>query len=154
MNTIDKQKIANRSKTIGEAEDALKAHKEKTFQNKIKVLKSSDMELAADVEGMYKDIKKAASAGNEKKYKQLMNKLNSKFQSASETAKGATLFKRTDQKPMSQKAKKIREEADSPGIYSDILERNKGGIAKKKKAKKKKPRGVGIASRGYGKAMK
>ena len=55
---------------------------------------------------------------------------------------------------MSQKAKEIREEADSPGIYSDVLKRNKGGIAKKKKVKKKKPRGVGIASRGYGKAMR
>tara|TARA_R110002050_G_scaffold153886_2_gene281641 strand:+ start:8620 stop:9081 length:462 start_codon:yes stop_codon:yes gene_type:complete len=153
MNTLDKKRLSNESKTIGEAEDALKAHKEKTFQNKIKVLKSSDMELAADVEGMYKDITKAASAGNEKKYKQLMNKLNSKFQSASETAKGATLFKRTGVNRLSQKAKEIREEADSPGIYSDVLKRNKGGIAKKK-TKKKKPRGVGIASRGYGKAMK
>tara|TARA_R110002020_G_scaffold69417_3_gene180668 strand:- start:1329 stop:1562 length:234 start_codon:yes stop_codon:yes gene_type:complete len=35
-----------------------------------------------------------------------------------------------------------------------MIDMNKGGSIKKKKAKKKKPRGVGIASRGYGKAMK
>ena len=149
MNTLNRKKLSNESKTIEAAEDALKAHKEKKFQNKIKVLKSFDIELATDVEGMYKDITKAANAGNEKKYEQLMNKLNSKFESASETAKGATLFKRTGQKQMSKKAKEIREEAGSPGIYSDILKRNKGSTAKKKR-----PRGVGIASRGYGKAMR
>jgi hypothetical protein len=34
------------------------------------------------------------------------------------------------------------------------IEKNSKGSSAKKKTKKKKPRGVGIASRGYGKAMK
>tara|TARA_R110000796_G_scaffold1852_3_gene7537 strand:- start:666 stop:1028 length:363 start_codon:yes stop_codon:yes gene_type:complete len=47
--------------------------------------------------------------------------------------------------------------------FLEIIRKNKGGMTKKyyskgstakKKTKKKRPRGVGIASRGYGKAMK
>ena len=140
-------KTLDKSKKI--LKEKLTADKEKAFQNKINAFKLADMELGADVEGMYNEITKAAKAGDEKKYNSLKNKLNSKFESSWKTAEAvdprlSEFVHKDKRKPLSSEARKLRQKLDPVRVTSDILKRNKGGIAKKK-TKKKKPRGWGKA---------
>jgi hypothetical protein len=161
INTMQKKRrvsnLKKDSETLSNASDLLSKRKKEQLMKKVNTFKIADMELGADVEGMYKEIVKAADKGNEKKFNSLIEKFDNKLSSARTIDKSFKIFntkgsikdKAGKRVVPSQVSKDIRKEAGGTNVLENIVERNKGSTAKKKR-----PRGVGIASRGYGKAMK
>ena len=165
-----KRRVSNLKKdseTLSNASDLLSKRKKEQLMKKVNTFKIADMELGADVEGMYKEIVKAADKGNEKKFNSLIEKFDRKLSSARTTDKSFKIFdtrgsikdKSGKRVVPSQVSKDIREKTGGTNTRENIIERKKGGMTKKyyskgSTAKKKRPRGVGIASRGYGKAMR
>ena len=161
INTMQKKRrvsnLKKDSETLSNASDLLSKRKKEQLMKKVNTFKIADMELGADVEGMYKEIVKAADKGNEKKFNSLIEKFDNKLSSARTIDKSFKIFntkgsikdKAGKRVVPSQVSKDIRKEAGGTNVLENIVERNEGSTAKKKR-----PRGVGIASRGYGKAMK